>query len=116
VRQVKNSIDCHSPHLKKHQQEVWNLIKKFEAFNIISVPQNINIEESNLANATSHLGPLDGDITDKFCIELNFRPSILDNIIKWRGFNDDKHIIDFQTCKGTFQNDTIDDEEYAISL
>jgi ribonuclease HI len=37
VRQVKNSIHCLSPHLKRYQSEVWNLMNKFSNFNINSI-------------------------------------------------------------------------------
>ena len=33
-RQTRNTIHCLSPHLKGYQIEVWDLITKFNAFNI----------------------------------------------------------------------------------
>jgi ribonuclease HI len=38
IRQVRNTIHCLSSHLKHYQQEVWELIKFFDAFNISHVP------------------------------------------------------------------------------
>ena len=38
IKHVANSIDCNSYHLKNYQHEVWNLMNKFEAFNIKSIP------------------------------------------------------------------------------
>jgi ribonuclease HI len=39
VRQVRDSIHYPSPHLKSYQSEVWNLMNKFSAFNINSIPR-----------------------------------------------------------------------------
>ena len=38
VKQIRNQIHCISPHLKAYQNEVWDLLKCFNAFNIISIP------------------------------------------------------------------------------
>ena len=51
TRQVRNSINCTSNHLKNYQREVWNLMNKFEAFNIKSIPRTLNHEADMLANA-----------------------------------------------------------------
>ena len=59
TRRVRNSINCTSNHLKNYQQEVWELINKFEAFNIKSIPRSMNFEADMLANATSNLCPSD---------------------------------------------------------
>ena len=59
ARQVRNSINCTSNHLKNYQQEVWDLISKFEAFNIKSIPRTLNYEVDMLANATSNICPSD---------------------------------------------------------
>ena len=42
--QVRNSINYTSNHLKNYQQEVWDLMNKFEAFNIKSIPRTLNSE------------------------------------------------------------------------
>ena len=39
VKQIRNQIHCVSPHLKAYQNEVWDLLKCFDAFNIISIPR-----------------------------------------------------------------------------
>jgi ribonuclease HI len=58
VRQVRNTIHCLSLHLKAYQQEVWNFLYSFDAFNITSLPRDQNIDADILANATSRLMPL----------------------------------------------------------
>jgi ribonuclease HI len=60
VRQLKNSIHCLSPHLKIYQTEVRNLMNKFSAFNINSIPRLNNSEADLLANVASKLFPAEG--------------------------------------------------------
>ena len=57
VRQVRNSIHCISEHIQDYQKEVWNLISKFKAFNINSIPRFQNQEAYLLANVSSKLIP-----------------------------------------------------------
>jgi ribonuclease HI len=90
VRQVRDSIHCLSPHLKSYQSEVWNLMSKFSAFNINSIPRLNNAEADLLANVASKLLPAEGLSPDAFSIELLFRPSIPDNVTNWRVFDDDQ--------------------------
>ena len=59
ARQLRNSINCTSNHLKNYQREVWDLMNKFEAFNIKSIPRTLNHEADMLANAASNLCPCD---------------------------------------------------------
>ena len=75
IKQVKNSIGCNSYDLKNYQQEVWNLMNKFEAFNIKSIPHIENYETNILANMDSNNNPT----YDKFYIELICWSSITDN-------------------------------------
>jgi ribonuclease HI len=75
VRQVRDSIHCLSPHLKSYQSEVWNLMNKFSAFNINSIPRLNNSEADLLANVASKLFPAEGLSPDAFSVELLFRPS-----------------------------------------
>jgi ribonuclease HI len=53
VRQVRDSIHCLSPHLKSYQSEVWNLMNKFSAFNLNSIPRLNNSKADLLANVAS---------------------------------------------------------------
>ena len=72
VRKVRNSIQCLSPHLKSYQSEVWNLMNKFSAFNINSIPILNNSEEDLLANVASKLLPAEGLSPDAFSVEMMF--------------------------------------------
>ena len=83
IRQVRNFIHCTSHHLKNYQQEVWNLMTRFEAFNIKSIPRTENYDADMLANVASNLSPSDDFTHDIFFVELIYRPSVLDNITNW---------------------------------
>ena len=39
VRQIRDTIHCLSPNLKRYQSEVWNLIAHFNDFNINAIPR-----------------------------------------------------------------------------
>ena len=92
---MRYSIHYTSHHLNNYQWEVWDLIHKFEAFNIISIPRSMNFEADMLANATSNISPSNDFSHDKFYVELIYSLLILDNITNWRIFDDDKQIINF---------------------
>ena len=49
VKQIRNQIHCVSPHLKAYQNDVWDLLKCFNAFNIISIPRLKNAAADLLA-------------------------------------------------------------------
>jgi hypothetical protein len=51
-----------------------------------------------------------------FSIELLFSPSVLDNVVNWRVFNDDQNIIQFLTNEDTFKDAISDDGEHSKSL
>ena len=116
TRQVRNSINCTSNHLKNYQREVWDRMNKFEAFNIKSIPCTLNFEADMLANAASNLCPSDDFSHDKFSVELIYRPLILDNITNWRVFEDDEQIINFLHSEDTFKGSVIDDEQHEALL
>jgi hypothetical protein len=91
-------------HLKHYQQEVWDLIKNFDAFNISHIPHSLNYDADILANVASKLIPSEGLMCDTFSVEFLYRPSVPDNITNWRVFEDDQQIINFLTMKDTFKD------------
>ena len=58
VKQIRNQIHCISPHLKAYQKEVWDLLKGFYAFNIVSIPRLKNATADLLAPQLRGLCPL----------------------------------------------------------
>ena len=72
VKQIRNQIHCISPHLKAYQNEVWDLLKRFYAFNIVSIPRLKNAAADLLATSAARLVH-----SNNMCsIELLFRPSV----------------------------------------
>ena len=64
---MRDSINYTSHRLKNYLWELWDLMNKFEAFNIRSIPRSMNFEVDMLANVTSNLSPSD-DFFDKFYV------------------------------------------------
>ena len=97
IKQVRNTIHCHSRHLKHYQSLVREFTSHFLDFNVSSVPRIQNASADLFANVASKLIPSQEFSPDRFSIELIFRPSIPNNITIWRVFNHDSNIIDFLT-------------------
>ena len=76
VKQIQKHIHCISPHLKAYQNEVWDLLTNFYAFNILSIPRLKNAVVDLLATSAARLVPTN----NKCSIELLFRPSVPDMI------------------------------------
>jgi hypothetical protein len=55
-------------------------------------------------------------LNDGFSVEIMFRPSIPDNVMNWRVFNNDTQIINFLTSSNVFQDSVIDDEAHEQDL
>lgn len=88
-----------SPNLSNYQQEVWNLISQFHAFNIIFVPR--------IRNVVVRLSPL----RNGFSVEIIYRPSIPDNITNFFIFNDKTKILDFMANTDVFKDANIGKDE-----
>ena len=100
------------PHLKAYQNEVWDLLKCFDAFNIISIPRLKIAVADLLATSAARLVP-----TNNRCsVELLFRPSVPDMITNLRVFDDDQQIIECLTNDEVFKGVIIDDEEHQAEL
>ena len=111
VKQVRNTIHCISPHLKAYQNEVWDLLTNFDAFNIPSIHRFNNAATDLLATSAGRLVP-----TNNRCsIELLFRPSIPNNITNLRVFNDEQQILECLMNDETFKGAMIDDEEHQAN-
>ena len=76
VKQIQKQIHCISPHLKSYQNEVWDLLTNFYAFNVVSIPKLKNAETYLLATSVARLVPSN----NKCSIELLFKSSVPDMI------------------------------------
>ena len=61
-----------------------------------------------MANVASKLIPSENLTPDFFSVELIFRPSIPDNIFKWRVFDNDVQVLNFLMNKDTFKDSALD--------
>ena len=90
VKQFRKQIQCISPHLKAYQNEVWDLLTNFYAFNILSIPRLKNATTDLLATSAARLVPTN----NKCSIELLFRPSVPEMITNLLVFDDDQQILE----------------------
>lgn len=95
VRQVRDTIHCNSGLLKHYQSLIQELTPHLLDFKISSIHRIHNSSAYLLTNVASKLIPSQEFSTDRFSIELIFRPSIPDNITNCRVFNNDSDIIYF---------------------
>jgi hypothetical protein len=112
VRQVKNTINCNSPHLRNYQQELHRLINKFQAFNITFIPLSKNILVDSLATIAPRLYPLKDYDSSRIFIDLLYKPYVPDNITNWRVFEGDEKIISFLNSEENFKDLDINDEVF----
>jgi hypothetical protein len=112
VRQVRNTINNNSPHLKNYQQEVHRLMEHFESFNITTIPSAKNILVDSLAMDASRLSPLEDYEASQFTLELVYKPLVPNNISNWKVFEGDEQIINFLTNKDNFKYLSIHDEVF----
>ena len=73
-------------HLNNYQQEVWNLINKFDPFDIKSIPYTGHFDTIMSINEASNLNLNDASIDIKFDVD-TCRPLIPSTY--WRNSNDD---------------------------
>ena len=104
---------CTSYHLRNYQQEVWNLINKFESFNIKLIPRIENYDTNMLINKAYYLNINDGSIDMKFSIE-TYRPLIPST--NWRNSNDDQHILEHLLSKDASKGSIINKEQHEALL
>ena len=116
IKRVRYAIYYTYHHLNNYKWEVWDLMHKFESFNIRFIPHLMKSKEGMLANAASNVSPSDDFTSDKLYVELIYRPSILNNITNCSIFDDDEQIINFLHSEDTFKGSIIDDEQHETLL
>jgi hypothetical protein len=67
----------------------------FSAIDLISVPREHNNLADKLAVSASTLQPSYELLNDQGKMEINFKPSVPDNIDHWLVFKDDRQILNF---------------------
>ena len=92
IQQLKNNYKCKSDRLKKYRNAIWDTMDWFDAVNLQEIPRKMNGLTDKLAVAASTLQLSDEMINGNGKMEINFRPSIPDNINHWQVFDNDKHV------------------------
>ena len=92
------------------------MTNSFSAFNIRSVPRSQNFDADLLANTASRLIPPEVLSPQTFSIELMSIPSIPNNVINWKVFDDEHQILDFLSAQNTFKSLAIDKADHEKSL
>ena len=105
---MRNTIHFISPQLKTYQNEAWDLLTNFDAFNITSIHRLKNAAADMLVASTARLVPMN----NRCSIEFLFRPSVPDNITNLNVFDDDQQILECLMNDETFKGAIIDDEEH----
>ena len=106
------SNTLHFSYFKAYQNEVCDLLKCFNAFNIVSIPRLKNAVADLLATSVARLVPSNNQCS----VELLFRPLVLDMITNLQVFDDDQQILECLTNDETFKGAIIDDEEHQAEL
>ena len=97
--------------LKVYRNEVWDMIENyFVAFNITYIPRDHNQTIDSLALAATHFR-IPKSTQLKYPIQVRYRPSVPDNVMQWKFFEDDIEIKRFLELTGEFSNSLIDQEE-----
>ena len=79
--------------LKKYRNAIWDTMEFFNALNIEAVPRDQNSASDRLAVSASTLQPSDEMLEGNCPLEINFRPSVPDNVEHWQLFKDDEQIL-----------------------
>ena len=85
VKQIRNQIHCINPHLKAYQNEVWDLLKCFNAFNIVSIPRLKNAAADLLATSAANLVPTNNQCSVELLFQaLGSRYDYQPTSVRWR--------------------------------
>jgi ribonuclease HI len=95
ILQVKKKYVCKSERLKRYINIIWDTMEWFSAIDLISIPREHNNLVDKLAISNSTFQRSDKLLNGQGKMEINFKPSVPDNIDHWRVFKDDRQILNF---------------------
>ena len=90
ILQVKNEFACKCKRLKKYRNAVWDTMEHFDALNLTSIHRDENSLADKLAVAASTLQPSEELLNGDGKLEINFRPSVPNNMEQWQVFQSDE--------------------------
>ena len=88
----------------------------FDALNIEAIPRDQNCAADKLAVPASTLQPLEEMLGGDCPLEINFRPSVPDNVEHWQVFKDDEQILKFINNINEFSNFKANEQEQGKEL
>lgn len=109
VNQVKQSYAYYDLRISYHKTSLWDMMDKFEDFNIKCIPRRENVIDFDfikiiIRNLESHKSPK----LNRFLVEFVPIPSTPKNIKNLQVFEYDKHIFEFMSNKNIFDVKIID--------
>lgn len=111
VKQIKQRYQVKHPRLRSYRNCSWDLIENlFSSFNIHSISRMQNQQVDSLAKVVATFIP-PTVLKLKYHIEMRHRPSIMNNIKHWQGFEDDEQIKQFLEMVDEFSETHIDQEK-----
>ena len=94
VNHVRKKYNIKKEKLKSYAKRVWDLIQKFDYFNIIIIPREKNQKVDSIEVLAS-LFILRSSFHDSCHVKMIFHPSIPDNQNFWQVFENEEHIVEF---------------------
>jgi ribonuclease HI len=105
ILEVNRKFAAKNRWLKQYRDVILEAINKFDKFSIEVIPREENPLENNIIVSTSTLQFFKEIGLCK--VEVNFRPSLPDNLEHWKCFDDDSQLICFLQNEGEFSEDQI---------
>ena len=84
VQQIKGQFACKCQRLKRYRNAIWDTMEYFDALNIEAIPRERNSAAYRLVVAASTLQPSDEMLNGDYTLEINYIPSVPDNMNHWR--------------------------------
>jgi ribonuclease HI len=100
VSQINKKFVAKNPRLKQYRDAIWDAIKRFDNFSIEAIPREENHSTDSLAMSASNL-QLSKEI-GLYKVEVNFRPSLPNNLEHQQVFENDNQILRFLQNEGEF--------------
>ena len=93
VSQVNKKFVAKNPKLKQYRDVVWDAIKRFDNFSTEAITREENHLADNLVVSASNL-QISKEI-GFYKVEVNFRPSLPDNLEHWQVFENNGQLLCF---------------------
>ena len=102
IKQVEGVFQTKYVRMRGYRNLIMEMLEKFQEYSFIVKTRDQNSVADSLVVSTS-LFVILAHSTEKYEIEVHHRPSILDNIIHWKVFEDDQQVKNFIELKEEFE-------------